>query len=58
MSERSRELRRRRKRAEKMAHYRRRLTKANATEKAAIAGKIRKITTGANDALRSLGLQE
>lgn len=58
MSERSRELRRRRKRAEKMAHFRRRLTKANATEKATIAAKVRKMTTGANDALRSLGLQD
>ncbi|MBX3418353.1 MAG: hypothetical protein KF851_12175 [Pirellulaceae bacterium] len=56
MSERARELRRRRKRTQKMAQYRRRLAKASATEKTTIAEKVRKLTPGAGDALRSLGI--
>ncbi len=57
-SERQRELRRRRKRSEKMTAFRRKLTKASASEKENIANKVRKMTTGANDALKSLGLAE
>ena len=58
MSERARELRRRRKRSQKMQVFRRRLEKANASEKEVIAGKVRKMTTGAIDALKSLGLSK
>jgi hypothetical protein len=56
MSERARELRRRRKRSQKMQVFRRRLEKATASEKEVIAKKVRKMTTGAIDALKSLGL--
>jgi hypothetical protein len=56
MSERARELRRRRKRSQKMQVFRRRLEKATASEKEVIAKKVRKMTTGAGDALKSLGL--
>lgn len=56
MSERARELRRRRKRTQKMNSFRRRLLKATASEKEVLTNKVRKMTTGAADALRSLGL--
>lgn len=57
-SERSRELRRRRKRSVKMAGFRRQLEKANGSQKEAIAEKVRRMTTGAADALKSLGLSK
>jgi hypothetical protein len=57
-SERKRELRRRRKRRIQMTKIRRRLVKATASEKQAVAGKIRKMTPGAKDVLNNFGLIE
>lgn len=56
-SERQRELRRRRKRTQKMAVIRRKLEKANNSEKQVLAAKVRRMTPGCNDALASLGIE-
>ena len=47
-SERQKELRRRRKRREKLEHFRKRLAKATQSEKIEIARKLREMTPGAN----------
>lgn len=47
-SERQKELRRRRKRREKLEHFRNRLAKATQSEKIEIARKLREMTPGAN----------
>jgi hypothetical protein len=47
-SERQKELRRRRKRREKLEHFRQRLAKATQSEKIEIARKLREMTPGAN----------
>lgn len=47
-SERQKELRRRRKRREKLEHFRSRLDKATQSEKIEIARKLREMTPGAN----------
>ena len=57
-SERSRELRRRRHRKQKINHLKRRVPKASASEKVVIASKIRKLTPGAETILGKLGLDE
>jgi hypothetical protein len=46
-SERKTELRRRRKRSQKLEHYRKRLAKATQSEKIEIARKLREMTPGA-----------
>lgn len=56
--ERHKELRRRRKRKQKMKVLRRKATKATPTEKAVIAGKIRKMTPGAEVIIANLALEE
>ena len=57
-SERSRELRRRRHRKAKIAHLKKRLQKANPSEKVTIANKIREITPGAEVIIAGLGLED
>ncbi len=57
-SERQREIRRRRSRSQKMVILKRRAAKANATEKAIIAEKIRKLTPGAEELISRLALEE
>jgi hypothetical protein len=58
MIQRHRELRQRRHRKKKMKVLKRKLTKANASEKAAIATKIRSLTPGAEVIIANLGLEE
>ena len=57
-SERSRELRRRRHRKEKITQLKQRVGKASASEKVVIATKLRKLTPGAESIIASLGLEE
>jgi len=57
-SERRRELRRRRKRAKKVSHLKQRVPKASVSEKLAIAGRIRKMTPGAERIITELALEE
>lgn len=57
-SERRRELRRRRKRAKKVSHLKQRVPKASVSEKLAIAGRIRKMTPGAEKIITELALEE
>jgi hypothetical protein len=56
--QRQRELRARRHRKKKMAVLKRKLTKANASEKAVIAGKIRRLSPGGEVIIANLGLEE
>jgi hypothetical protein len=58
ISERKKEIKRRRHRREKMAQMERRLKKATVSEKAVIADKIRKLTPGCEVILANMGLQE
>ena len=57
-SERSRELKRRRQRAKKLGILKRKAQKASAGDKAAIAGKIRSITPGAETIIANWNLEE
>lgn len=56
--ERQKELRRRRKRKQKLQVFKRRLEKATPSEKAVIAGKIRNMTPGAEVIIANWGLEE
>ena len=56
-SERKKEIRRRRHRREKLEHFERRLVKASQSEKLVIAGKLRKLTPGAEYQIERLGLE-
>ena len=56
--ERNKELRQRRHRKKKMSILKRKLTKANASEKMVIANKIRRLTPGAEVIIANLGLAE
>jgi hypothetical protein len=56
--QRHRELRARRHRKKKLKILKRRATKANASEKAIIAGKIRRLTPGAEVIIAGLALEE
>jgi hypothetical protein len=56
--ERMRELRRRRSRKKKLGILKRKAAKANPSEKAAIAMKLRKLTPGAEVIINNLGLEE
>jgi len=58
MIHRHQELRQRRHRKKKLKILKRRLTKSNASEKAIIAGKIRRLTPGAEVIIANLGLEE
>ena len=57
-SERQKELRRRRKRREKLDHFRKRLVKATQSEKIEIARKLREMTPGAKQIIESWKLAE
>jgi Family of unknown function (DUF6800) len=57
-SERTREIRRRRTRRKKMDLLKKKAEKANSSEKAAIAEKIRKLTPGAEGIIARLSLEE
>lgn len=54
--ERMREIRRRRSRKKKMTLLKKKAAKANASEKVAIAAKIRRLTPGAEVIIANLGL--
>ena len=56
-SERRRELRRRRKRREKVTQLKKRAEKANASEKAEIADKLRNMTPGAAVLIENMKLE-
>ena len=56
ISERKRELRRRRKRSEKLAHLKKRLPKATKSEQVEIARKVREMTPGAEVVISNWGL--
>lgn len=56
-SERRREIKRRRHRREKINHFKKRVKKATASEKAHIAEKIRSLTPGAEEIIDALGLE-
>src|SRR5262245_6647537 len=56
--ERMRELRRRRSRSRKMGILKKKAAKANASEKAVIAMKLRRLTPGADVVIARLGLEE
>ena len=57
-SERRKELKRRRHRKRKMAHYKAHLEKASVSDKTVIADKIRKLTIGADEIIARLELEE
>jgi hypothetical protein len=57
-SERKRELRRRRHRRVKLGHFKRRVEKANVSEKVNLAAKIRNLTPGAEEIITRLNLEE
>jgi hypothetical protein len=58
ISDRKQEIKRRRHRKKKLGLFKRKLKKANASEKAVIADKIRKMTPGAETIIATLGLEE
>ncbi|MCA9149166.1 MAG: hypothetical protein KDA92_07705 [Planctomycetales bacterium] len=58
MSERSREIRRRRHRTKKVAHFKNRASKASVSEKAVIATKLRDLTPGADTLIAAWQLEE
>ena len=58
LSERQRELRRRRSRKKKLNHIKSRLAKASVSEKNVLAERIRRITPGADVIIERLSLEE
>ena len=58
LSERRKELKRRRHRRQKLAHFKKKLESATVSEKAHIAQKIRGMTPGAEVVISALGLDE
>ncbi|MCA9270728.1 MAG: hypothetical protein KDA41_19740 [Planctomycetales bacterium] len=58
ISERKKEIKRRRQRREKMGKLKKRAAKASVSEKLVIAHKMRKLTEGAEAVITSLGLEE
>ena len=58
ISDRKQEIRRRRHRKQKINTFARKLKTASASDKSAIAEKIRKLTPGAEIVIERLGLQE
>jgi hypothetical protein len=56
ISERKKELRRRRKRSEKLGHLKKRLAKATKSEQVEIARKVREMTPGAEVVIANWGL--
>lgn len=58
ISDRKQEIKRRRHRKKKILGFKRKLKKSNASEKAVIADKIRKMTVGAEVIIANLGLED
>jgi hypothetical protein len=58
ISDRKQEMKRRRHRKKKLLTFKRKLRKANASEKSVIAEKIRKMTPGAEIVIANLGLED
>ena len=58
ISERGKEIKRRRHRRKKLQHFARRLKKATASEKGIITTKIRNLTPGAEQVIENWGLQD
>jgi hypothetical protein len=58
ISDRKQEIKRRRKRRQKLTLFKRRLKKATVSERAVIADKIRKLTPGGETIVEAWGLQE
>ena len=58
LSERRREVNRRRHRRKKLEHFKRRLASANVSEKTAMAAKLRALTPGAETIIATWGLEE
>jgi len=58
ISDRHQEIRRRRKRRQKLTLYKKRLKKATVSERGVIAEKIRKMTPGAETIIAAWGLEE
>jgi len=58
ISDRKQEIRRRRHRKQKLSIFARKLKTANASDKSALAEKIRKLTPGAELIIERMGLQE
>jgi hypothetical protein len=58
ISERGKEIKRRRHRHKKLGHFAKRLKKATVSEKAVITAKIRNLTPGAEVVIDRLGLRE
>ncbi len=56
-SERERELRRRRKRKKKMGLIKQRAEKASSSEKEVLAAKVRRMTPGAEELIKTMGLK-
>ncbi len=57
-SERRKEIKRRRHRRKKVDHFKKRIEKAKASEKTAIAEKLRELTPGAEHLITKLELEE
>jgi len=57
-SERRKEIKRRRHRRKKVEYYKKRIEKANASEKMAIAEKLRELTPGADQLITTLDLEQ
>lgn len=58
ISERKKEIKRRRHRRKKIDHLKRRVEKATVSEKATIASKIRRLTPGADEVIEKLDIEE
>jgi hypothetical protein len=58
ISNRMKEIKRRRQRRQKLAKFEAKLKKATTSEKQAIAEKLRKMTTGCDDLIVRMGLEE
>lgn len=58
ISDRHQEIKRRRKRRQKLVLYKKRLKKATVSERGVIADKIRRMTPGAETIIAAWGLQE
>jgi hypothetical protein len=58
ISDRKQEIKRRRKRRQKIDHFKRKLKKATTSEKLVMAEKIRKMTPGAETIIGDLALEE
>jgi hypothetical protein len=58
ISDRKQEIKRRRKRRAKITLFKRKLKKATTSEKAVMAEKLRKMTPGAEQVIKNLGLED